>query len=86
MARFAEYADSGYLPGEVYSAGLSGYGLKPQEQVEYIAKKRFKFKPKEDSGEYFQQFLALQNNPQLLGQQAFGSSPGFFNIMSMFGQ
>ena len=86
MARFAEYADSGYLPGEVYSAGLSGYGFKPQEQVEYIAKKRFKFKPKEDSGEYFQQFLALQNNPQLLGQQAFGSSPGFFNTMSMFGQ
>ena len=86
MARFAEYADSGYLPGEVYSAGLSGYGLKPQEQVEYIAKKRFKFKPKEYSGEYFQQFLALQNNPQLLGQQAFGSSPGFFNTMSMFGQ
>ena len=86
MARFAEYADSGYLPGEVYSAGLSGYGLKPQEQVEYIAKKRFKFKQKEDSGEYFQQFLALQNNPQLLGQQAFGSSPGFFNTMSMFGQ
>ena len=86
MARYAEYADSGYLPGEVYSAGLSGYGLKPQEQVEYIAKKRFKFKPKEDSDEYFQQFLALQNNPQLLGQQAFGSSPGFFNTMSMFGQ
>jgi len=85
MARYAEYADSDYLPGEVYSAGLSGYGLKPQEQVEYIAKKRFKLTPKEDSGEYFQQFLALQNNPQLLGQQAFGSSPGFFNSMSMFG-
>jgi hypothetical protein len=66
MARYAEYADSDYLPGEVYSAGLSGYGLKPQEQTEYIAKKRFKFKPKEDSGEYFQQFLALQNNPQFL--------------------
>lgn len=85
MARFAEYIDASYLPGEVYSAGLSGYGMKPQEQTEYIAQKRFKFKPKEDGGEYFQQFLALQNNPQLLGQQAFGSSPGFFNAMAKFG-
>ena len=85
MASYAEYADSGYLPGEVHSAGLSGYGMKPQEQVEYIAKKRFKFKPEKDDGTYFQQFLALQNNPELLGQQAFGSSPGFFNAMSMFG-
>jgi hypothetical protein len=38
MARFAEYIDADYLPGEVYSAGLSGYGMKPQEQTEYIAR------------------------------------------------
>lgn len=86
MARFSEYADSGYLPGEVYSAGLSDYSLNPQSKIEYMAGKKFKFKPRKDDGGYFQTFLALQNNPELLGQQALGSSPGFFNAMSMFGQ
>jgi hypothetical protein len=85
MARFSEYIDTEYLPGEVYSSGLGAYSQDPQGKTSYIAGKRFKFKPEKDDGTYFQQFLALQNNPQLLGQQAFGSSPGFFNTMSMFG-
>lgn len=85
MARFSEYIDTEYLPGEIYSAGLSEYLKEPQKKSAYIAEKRFKFKPEKDDGTYFQQFLALQNNPELLGQQAFGSSPGFFNAMSMFG-
>jgi hypothetical protein len=86
MARFSNYLDEGYLPGEVYASSLGASAFNPQSRLQYAKEKSFKFKPKTDSGEYFQQFLALQNNPQLLGQQAFGSSPEFFNAMSMFGQ
>ena len=85
MARFSEYADTNYLPGEVYSAGLGEYALEPGFKTDYIAEKRFKFKPDKDDGTYFQKFLTLQNNPELLAQQAFGSSPGFFQTMRMFG-
>jgi hypothetical protein len=45
MARFSEYVDSNYLPGEIRSAGLSDYQLSPQDKTEYMAKKLFKFQP-----------------------------------------
>lgn len=85
MASFSDYLEQGYLPGQVYRAGLSRYRFEPQAVTEYIADKKFKFKPDKDEGSYFQQFMALQNNPELLANQAFSSSPGFFNAMSTFG-
>jgi hypothetical protein len=58
MARFSEYVDSNYLPGEIRSAGLSDYQLSPQDKTEYMAKKLFKFQPgKDEGGEMFQRFL-----------------------------
>jgi hypothetical protein len=47
MARFSEYVDSNYLPGEIRSAGLSDYRLSPQAKTEYMAKKLFKFQPEQ---------------------------------------
>lgn len=67
MARFSEYVDSAYLPGEIRSSGLSDYQLYPQLRSDYMEKKLWKFQPKEDNtGDLFQQFLALQNNPEAL--------------------
>lgn len=67
MARFSEYVDSDYLPGEIRSAGLSDYQLFPQDKTEYIAKKLFKFQPNKDAtGDLFQRFLALQKDPEVL--------------------
>jgi hypothetical protein len=70
MARFSEYVDSNYLPGEIRSAGLSDYQLSPQDKTEYMAKKLFKFQPGEDEGgKMFQRFLNLQRNPEGLMPQ-----------------
>jgi hypothetical protein len=67
MARFSEYVDSNYLPGEIRSAGLSDYRLSPQAKTEYMAKKLFKFQPDQNkTGELFQRFLALQKDPEVL--------------------
>lgn len=68
MARFSEYLDSSYLPGEVYSAGLDDYRAYPQLKTAYLAKKKFKFQPSEDEGEYFQRFLAMQNDPEIMAK------------------
>ena len=43
MARFSDYLDSSYLPGEVYNSGLSEYREDPQFIVDYLTKKKFKF-------------------------------------------
>jgi hypothetical protein len=85
MASFAEYIDADYLPGEVYSAGLSGYGMKPQEQTEYIAQKRFKFKPEKDDGSFFEQFLALQSNPQAVLMKNMNLPASFQKMASLAG-
>ena len=67
MARFSEYVDSDYLPGEIRSAGLGDYQSSPQEKTEYMTKKLFKFQPNKDvTGELFQRFLALQKDPEIL--------------------
>jgi hypothetical protein len=68
MARFSEYIDTDdYLPGDVYSAGLSDYQLYPQLRTDYVNRKRWKFQPKEvEDGTSFQTFLALQSNPKAL--------------------
>jgi hypothetical protein len=67
MARFFEYVDSdAYLPGDISRAGMTEYRQYPQEVVDYIRKKQFKFQPKSDVGDLFQTFLNLQANPERL--------------------
>ena len=85
MSRFSQYLDKDYLPGEVYESTLGELRFEPVAVREALAEKKFKFKPAKDDGSYFQRFMALQNNPELLSNQAFNSSPGFFNAISMFG-
>lgn len=84
MARFSEYLDVSYLPGEVYTAGLSEYRSRPQEVIDYLAEKKFKFNP-EDDGSYFQRFLALQNNPEALVQGKVKLPQRFQEFMAMSG-
>jgi hypothetical protein len=68
MARFSEYVDSNYLPGEIRSAGLSDYRLSPQAKTGvHGGKKLFKFQPdQKKTGDLFQRFLALQKDPEVL--------------------
>jgi len=68
MAKFSDYVDSSYLPGEVYSAGLEDYGAYPFLKTAYMAKKKFKFQPGTDEGQYFQRFLAMQNDPEIMAR------------------
>ena len=66
MKYYAEYTDSDVLPSEVYAAKFGEDMLfKPQDKVDYMMGKKFKFKPKE-TGDLFQRFLALQSNPDAL--------------------
>lgn len=69
MARFSDYVGADYLPGEIYSAGLDEYQQEPQLKQAYMANKRFKFKPGENI-DLFQNFLALQSNPELLFERS----------------
>ncbi len=71
MARFSQYVDTSYLPGEVYSSGLESIREDPQRVFDYLSDKKFKFKSAEDIGEAFpgasfQRFLTLQNDPESL--------------------
>ena len=85
MSRFSQYLDKDYLPGELYEALQGEARFNPMAVVASQSAKKFKFKPEKDDGSYFEKFLDLQRNPDLLATQAFSSSPGFFNAMSMFG-
>ena len=49
MASFGDYMKAGYSPSTVYDV---------------LAESKFKFKPEKDNGSFFEQFLALQSNPQ----------------------
>lgn len=72
MARFSQYDN--YLPGEIYSSGLDSIREDPQNVVDYLTDKKFKFKPAKTAaftndtfpGESFQRFLNLQNDPEAL--------------------
>ena len=72
MARFSDYVDSPYLPGEVYTSGLSELRKDPQNIIDYLTKAKFKFDGDESQdslvkpGSSFQRFLNLQNNPESL--------------------
>jgi hypothetical protein len=69
MARFSQYDN--YLPGEIYRSGLDSIREDPQNVVDYLTDKKFKFKSAEEIGEpfpgaSFQRFLQLQANPESL--------------------
>jgi len=70
MSRFADYLDSGYLPGEV-RRGTYGEAS-PSSVLAYELGKRFKFKPTLDiAGKYIQEFSNLQaGGPQYLFGQS----------------
>lgn len=64
--KYADYLDSDVLPGEAYAARFGdNIVFSPQNKVDYMTGKKFKFKPAE-SGDLFQRFLALQSNPEAL--------------------
>lgn len=90
MARFSEYLDASYLPGEVYTAGLSEYRSRPQDIIDHLSRKKLKADPDyrwaaEDGGDYFQRFLALQNNPEALVQGKVKLPQRFQEFMAMSG-
>lgn len=70
MSRFADYLDSGYLPGEV-RRGAYGEAA-PTSVLAYELGKRFKFKPTSDiAGKYINEFTNLQaTGPQYLLNQS----------------
>jgi hypothetical protein len=65
MARFADYIDTEYLPGEIRQSTYGAAALNPLAITKYEANKRWKFEPgSADRGTSFQDFLNWQNNPQ----------------------
>jgi hypothetical protein len=84
MASFADYLDTGALPGEVRR---SSYGdASPQSILEYNLRKRLKFQPNSDiAGKYLQEFLTLQANPNALADSEI-KLPADFVAFSKFGQ
>lgn len=65
MARFADYLDTVYLPGEVRR---SSYGdASPFSVLNYELSKKLKFKPQSNmAGKFMQEFSALSDNPDFL--------------------
>jgi hypothetical protein len=61
MASFADYDD--YSPGEVYRGSYGA--MTPQQRLDYNQEKKRVFKS-DTTGDLFQRFLALQNNPEAL--------------------
>ena len=53
-----------YLPGERFRSDY-GRGLSPLDLARFRARRSWSFSPK-DQGDYFQQFLAIQQNPEAL--------------------
>lgn len=88
MARYADYAETEYLPGDVYSAGLDEYrsSYTPQDIQSYLASKKFKFKSEEgEPGTYFERYLNLQANPNSLIDKTIKFPQGFTNFMALSG-
>ena len=61
MASFVDYDD--YSPGEVYRGSYGA--MTPQQRLDYNQEKKRVFKS-DTTGDLFQRFLALQNNPEAL--------------------
>jgi len=83
MARFSEYLDYDYLPGDIRFAGLSEYRQRPQEVTDYLAEKKFLFIPEKNRGKRLQTFLALQNNPEALLTQTLNLPSNFESLLAL---
>jgi hypothetical protein len=64
MARFLDYVDSGYLPGELRQSAYGSAALNPLAITKYEANKKWRFEPgATNQGTSFQDYLNWQNNP-----------------------
>jgi hypothetical protein len=68
MARFADYVDTDYLPGDVRRGA---YGDAPISSIlESELSKQIKFRPRSDiAGKYLEEFYALSQNPSGFAQR-----------------
>ena len=85
MARFVDYVDKGYLPGEVRTAAYDSAALNPLATTAYENKKRWLFKPNtKPDGASLQDFMNWQNNPEAVMSSKMKLPPGFlaFNQMA----
>jgi hypothetical protein len=83
MARFADYLDYDYLPGDVRR---SSYGdASPSAILNYETRKLFKFKPDTDmAGKYMKEFAGLSGDPANLfnaGVRLPGDFTGMMNFL-----
>jgi hypothetical protein len=86
MARFADYVDKGFLPGEVRTSAYDSAALNPLATTAYENKKRWKFTPNtKPDGASFQDFLNLQNNPEAVMSSKMKVPAGFLVFNQMAG-
>lgn len=81
MARFADYLDSSYLPGEVRR---SSYGdASPFSILNYELSKRLKFKPESNmAGKFIGEFSALSDNPNFLAESSMRLPADFTQMLN----
>jgi hypothetical protein len=81
MARFADYLDSDYLPGDVRR---SSYGdASPFSVLNYELSKRVKFKPESNiAGRFMQEFQALSENPDFLANSSMKLPSDFVQMLN----
>jgi hypothetical protein len=65
MARFFDYVDASYLPGEIRRSVYGTAASNPLAVTKYEANKKWNFQPGSAvNGTSFQDFLNWQNNPE----------------------
>lgn len=81
MASFADYLDTGYLPGEVRR---SSYGeASPFSILNYELSKRLKFKPTSNmAGKFMKEFSALSDDPNFLVDSSIRLPSDFSQMMN----
>jgi hypothetical protein len=80
MARFADYIESGNLPGELRRASYETASLNPMATIAYEANKKWNrptFKSTANEGTSFQDFLNWQNNPDAMVASKMNLPPDF---------
>ena len=84
MARFADYLDAGYLPGEIRRSTYETAATNPLATIKYEANKRRTFRPESSvNGTSFQDFLNWQNNPDAALSSKINLPSKFLTFMQM---
>ena len=84
MARFLDYVDSGYLPGEIRQAAYGSAALNPLAITTYEANKKWKFEPgSANKGTSFQDYLNWQNDPSQAMLSKVKLPSEFLSLMQM---